>query len=603
MAPRRWKIVARAALAVGLCAGGCGRRGVEVLRPPLPVLRRVPARAVAEPVELSCHHLMLHAETNNYRPGAGTDPPAWLEAERFTELYREYLAEAGLFEDVLVTPPRGASELFVVCRPRLTLRQYVRPSLGGTVLSLGTGLIYTVLGGSAHYRYVDLEWALDVLSPSGRPIATYHSSSRCPERLATAGRDQLGPLIGYALTRTLEDVTNRISADNDLLMRALSADMTAKGAVPLADTRIHVRVSQPRQIVLHAARARLTGQVVGVEPNRPVRLTWHVNGTRGGVVPLTDTHAESVKEFAFTAPMPEGVARVALTVSDAAAGMSDELTRTEVAYVCVPHDKPTPEVRKRWAVVIGISDYAHSGKAFPKLQYAARDAKAFADFLLSERSGGFEPERVLCLLDRRATLGQVRHALFEFLAKAGRDDLVVIFFSGHGLPQTGTDNFFMLCHDTRPERLASTSFPMWDIDTALRRFVRAERVVVFADACHAGAIASPDGTRGDDGNPVHQYLRQLALARTGRLIFTASEVRELSHESAKWGGGHGVFTHFLLRGLRGEADADRNRIVDVGEVVEYVRAQVAHATGGKQHPDPSGQFDRKLPLAVLPKTK
>ena len=288
---------------------------------------------------------------------------------------------------------------------------------------------------------------------------------------------------------------------------------------------------------------------------------------------------------------------------DAAGGPPAELARTEVAYLCVPRDKPAPEVRNRWAVVIGISDYAHSSKAFPKLKYAARDAKAFAEFLLSERSGGFEPERVLCLIDRQATVGQVRHALFEFLAKAGRDDLVVVFFSGHGLPQAGTDNFFMLCHDTRPERLASTSFPMWDIDTALRRFVRAQRVVVFADACHAGAIASPDGTRGDGENPVHQYLRQLALAQTGRLIFTASEVRELSHESPKWGGGHGAFTYFLLRGLTGEADADGNRIVDVGEIVEYVRSQVARATGGKQHPDPSGQFDRKLPLAVLPKPK
>ncbi len=584
-----------------LSAAGCGSRGLEVLRPPLAVLRSVPAQAVVEPAELTCHQFTLDAETNDYRPNPDSAKPRWLTGRRFTGLYREYVADAGLFEDVVTETPRGPSDVYLVCRPRLTLKQYVRPSLSGTVLTLGTGLIYTFLGGSAHYRYVDLELAMDVLSPSGRPIATYHCCSRCPEKLATDGEDQLGPLVGYALTRTLEDVTNRISADNDLLMRALSADMTAKGVVPVVGGRMRIRISHPSRVILSAPSARLAGQVIGVD--RPVKLTWDLNGTRGGTVPLTDTSAPSVKEFAFTALFQEGVAKIALSVCDADGKQQAELARTEVAYLCVSRERPTPEVRKRWAVVIGISRYAHGGKVFPELKYAARDAKAFTEFLRSERSGGFGPQRVLCLLNEQATAGQVRHALFEFLAKAEKDDLVVIFFSGHGMPQTGTDNFFMLCHDTRPERIASTSFPMWDMDTALRRFVRAQRVVVFADACHAGAISPGAGVRGDGDNPVHQYLRQLALAQAGRLIFTASEVRELSHESKKWGGGHGAFTHFLLKGLNGEADADKNYVVDVGEIVEYVRSKVAAATSGKQHPDPSGRYDRKLPLAILPRGK
>ncbi|MGB2821795.1 MAG: caspase family protein [Phycisphaerae bacterium] len=601
MTSRPWRSVEVAALAAMLSAAGCATKGLEVLRPPLPVLSSVPARAVVEPAELICHQFALDAETNDYRPSGGSATPRWLVGERFTELYREYVAEAGLFEDVVTEAPRDRSDLYLVCRPRLTLKQYVSPSLSGTVLTLGTGLIYTFLGGSAHYRYVDLELAMDVLSPSGRPIATYHCCSRCPEKLATDGEDQLGPLVGYALTRTLEDVTNRISADNDLLMQALSADMTAKGVVPIVGGRMRIRISHPSQVILSTASARIAGQVIGVD--RPVRLTWDLNGTRGGTVPLTDTGAPSVKEFAFTTFCREGVAKIALSVCEAGGERQAELARTEMAYLCVPREQPAPEIRKRWAVVIGISQYAHGGKAFPELKYAARDAEAFTEFLRSDRSGGFEPQRVLCLMNAKATVRQVRHALFEFLAKADKDDLVVIFFSGHGMPQPGTDNFFMLCHDTQPERLASTAFPMWDIDTALRRFVRAQRVVVFADACHAGAISSPEGVRGDGDNPVHQYLRQLALAQAGRLIFTASEVRQLSHESRKWGGGHGAFTHFLLTGLNGEADADGDHVVDVGEIVEYVRSKVAAATGGKQHPDPSGQYDRKLPLAVIPRAK
>jgi hypothetical protein len=595
------RLGAAAVVATAFALAGCGRKGLRVLRPPLPVLKGVPTLAVLDPPVLTRHDFMLNPETNRYRPGREPADLRWLRTDRVGTLSREYLRQAQLFRDVATCPPHDPSAVYLVCRPRWTLRQYVRPSLSGTVLTLGTGLIYAVLGGSAHYRYVELELAVELQTPSGRPIANYVCASRSPEEAVTESADQLGPLVSYAFTRALEEAANRVSADNDLLMRALSADMSVRGARPVSHGRMRITIHRPKGVILRTRTARIGGQIIGVD--RPVKLTWSLNGTPGGAVALTDTAAASVKEFSFVAPLQGGLAKIALTLTDAApGGTPTELAHKETAYLCVARDEVAPEIRKRWAVVIGISKYAHGRGAFADLKYAARDARAFHAFLRSPASGGFAPERTLCLLDERATVHEIRHALFEFLAKADRDDLVVIFFSGHGMPQPGSDNFFMLCHDTRPDRLASTSFPMWDIDTALRRFVRAQRVIVFADACHAGAICPAPGVRGQGPNPVHQYLRQLALAQPGRLIFTASEARELSHESDKWGGGHGAFTHFLLRGLNGEADADDNGIVDVGEIVEYVRAKVAKATGGKQHPDPSGQYDRKLPLAVWTKS-
>ncbi len=604
MRPTRYRHVAlaiAAAVCMPLC--GCGREPLTVLRPPLPALREVPARAVVEPARLVQHRFALDAASEAYRPVPDAPPVAWLTEQRFSAICRQYLAAAGLFRGVEAAAPigPGGTEPYLLCRPRVTVGERVRPSISGTMLTVGTGLIYNFLGGSAEYRHVDVDLALEVAAPSGRPLATYHCTGRSPERLATDAPDQLGPMISHALTRALEDASSRISADNDLLMRGLSADMAAKGALPIAGGRMRIVVARPKGVILRQSTAMLTGQVLGVD--RPIELAWSLNGTPGGTVSLTDSAAASAKDFSVAVPLPEGLAQLALSVRDARPGRAAELARTEIAYLRVGGQGPAPEVRKRWAVVIGVSRYAHGGEAFPQLQYAARDAEAFHKFLRSKQSGGFAPERTLLLLNERATTGEVRHALFEFLARADRDDLVVVFFSGHGMPQPGTDNFFMLCHDTHPDRLASTAFPMWDIDTALRRFVRARRVVVFADACHAGAMAAPDGTRSAAQNPVHQYLRQLALARPGRLIFTASEARELSHEGRQWGGGHGVFTHFLLRGLGGEADADRDGVVSAGEVLEYVRRNVARETDGKQHPDPSGQFDRALPLAVVPGEK
>jgi uncharacterized caspase-like protein len=122
--------------------------------------------------------------------------------------------------------------------------------------------------------------------------------------------------------------------------------------------------------------------------------------------------------------------------------------------------------------------------------------------------------------------------------------------------------------------------------------------VVFADACHSGAAAGETpGAKGPAENAVHEYLRQLALARPGRMIFTASARREQSFEKEQLGGG--VFTHYLLTGLRGDADADHDGLVTADEIVQYVRSRVPAATEGRQNPGISGLYDKRLPLAVV----
>ena len=141
---------------------------------------------------------------------------------------------------------------------------------------------------------------------------------------------------------------------------------------------------------------------------------------------------------------------------------------------------------------------------------------------------------------------------------------------------------------------------MWDIETALSRYIRAERVVLIADACHSAGVGSDFATRAItvEGNPVNRYLMQLSKSGKGRAIFTASEVGERSQESKNWGGGHGVFTYFLLEGLRGKADVNKNGIVTLGEAMDYTDERVRRATRNKQHPDTSGNFDRNLPLSA-----
>ena len=257
-------------------------------------------------------------------------------------------------------------------------------------------------------------------------------------------------------------------------------------------------------------------------------------------------------------------------------------------------------IGKRWAVVIGISKYQHSGKGIPPLKFALNDATTFMDFLHSSQGGGFNPARTKLLTDEQATTRNIRSALYTFLKQAGKDDLVIIYFAGHGAPEPGCpDNLYLISYDTDPKDMASTAFPMWDMETALKRYIVAERVVILADACHSGGVGGEAGLRSvGSNNMINTYLANLQKTKPGRAIITASEANQLSREGDQWGG-HGVFTYFLLKGLKGEADADGNGVVTISEAFSYVYNKVRRATNSQQHPNVQGKFDRNLPLAVI----
>jgi uncharacterized caspase-like protein len=262
--------------------------------------------------------------------------------------------------------------------------------------------------------------------------------------------------------------------------------------------------------------------------------------------------------------------------------------------------KPSAVKPQGWAVVIGISKYKYSAGIFPELHYAASDAEAFYNLLRSPEGCGLPAERIYFLKDEMATLENIRYAFFDFLKQALEEDCVMVYFSGHGTPEKDNpDNLYLVAHDTKPERITSTAFPMWDIEIALSRHIKSDKVIVFADACHSAGITGDIATRSIyKKNMVNKYLLGVAQGKNGRAIFTASKAGELSQESKQWGGGHGVFTYFLIQGLKGKADINENNIVTLGEIIDFVGENVRRATNNTQHPDTAGIFAREIPIVA-----
>jgi tetratricopeptide (TPR) repeat protein len=256
----------------------------------------------------------------------------------------------------------------------------------------------------------------------------------------------------------------------------------------------------------------------------------------------------------------------------------------------------------RWAIIVGISKYQHAGM---NLKWAHRDAEELYQLLLTPAGGSFAADHVQLLVDAQATAQAISRALRSFLKKPAKDDVVLIYFACHGGPDPDRpNNLYLLTHDTDPDDIAGTALPMREIDLSLRENLLAERVVILADTCHSAGIGGGIGRRSAtvDAGVVNAYLDALSAARGGLALLTSAEASETSQEDARWGGGHGVFTHYLLEGMRGAADGfnqPRDGKVAVGELFDYVRHQVQQATGNSQHPAiGSNPFDRDLPLAI-----
>ena len=256
---------------------------------------------------------------------------------------------------------------------------------------------------------------------------------------------------------------------------------------------------------------------------------------------------------------------------------------------------------QRWAVVIGVSDYLDS--RVPALRYASKDAESFYSWLVSPEGGRYAPQRVKLLVDDDATNGNIKQALYKWLGQAIEEDQVTIFFAGHGSPNSPDtpENLFLLPYDVNYESIESSGFPMWDIETALHRFIKAKKVTVIADACHSGGIGKSydvvsRANRALQVNRINSGLQNLSKVGDGVAVISASGDGEFSREGEEWGGGHGVFTHFLLEGLKGDADYNSDKDVTLGELIPYISEKVRRATRSAQSPTVSGRFDPAMSI-------
>lgn len=289
-------------------------------------------------------------------------------------------------------------------------------------------------------------------------------------------------------------------------------------------------------------------------------------------------------DFSERLALREGVNEITITAFDA-----NNVSSTRGLKVTRIADRG-----KIWAAVIGISQY----KKAPALMYADQDAHAFYTYL--QQQVGVPQENIMLLTNQQATLVDVKRALgTELKRKAGQNDTVIIYFAGHGAPETDANSpdedgleKYLLVHDADPEDLYTTGLPMREVEGIFQRLA-AERVIFIADTCFSGATTGRTFSTGSrrTGLVSEAFLTRLSKAK-GRVVLAASRANEVSAESDQLR--HGVFTYYLLEGLGGRADLDGDRVITIDEIYNYVSQKVPAATNQNQHPVKKGEVDGQL---------
>jgi uncharacterized caspase-like protein len=299
---------------------------------------------------------------------------------------------------------------------------------------------------------------------------------------------------------------------------------------------------------------------------------------------------------------------IEITATDASHN-AERLVINVLREVVIAKEEPKiPEVKvfkgyQVWAAVIGISEY--KSPDIPSLRFADRDAESFYQFLitpLEEGGRGVPKTNIRKLINKEATKTNIQEAIFDFMKNALEEDVAIIYFAGHGAPDPTRPNVpYLLSYDSDLSRPGATAVKMQEVQDAIRDYIKAKKITVFADACHSAGVSTNVTMRGIASSElINQFLEEIAKAGSSVLTFSASESKEYSQESQNWGGGHGVFTFHILEGLKGKADSDDDKIVRLGELVDYVNQSVRRDTKSMQHPTASPTpWDRNLPFSIV----
>ena len=213
-----------------------------------------------------------------------------------------------------------------------------------------------------------------------------------------------------------------------------------------------------------------------------------------------------------------------------------------------------------YAVFVGISEYEEPGN---NLTYCHRDAIEMYEMLKVHTTHN----KILLLINEQAKHNNIVYYTKQLFQRAQPDDIVIFYFSGHG-----SRNVFFTYNKALTFSTLKSIFKQ----------CKAKRKFIFADACFAGALRQT----GNQTAPVNSNIGNNVL------LFLSARSDQYARENSLLG--NGIFTYFLLAGLKGGADINDDHVITARELFDFVHPKVKEKTNGDQVPVMWGHFDENM---------
>ncbi|MCI0559150.1 MAG: caspase family protein [Nitrososphaera sp.] len=254
-------------------------------------------------------------------------------------------------------------------------------------------------------------------------------------------------------------------------------------------------------------------------------------------------------------------------------------TRKVLAYLVDDKLKLLQEpYRRSRAIIVAINDYdrkhdkLHRGATgLRPLEQMVSDAEQLAKVLT-----GLGFEEILLLRNEEAESGRIEDLLKEFW-KGGKyedTDRLFFYFGGHGV--TFERSGFLATYDYDESKPPLTAVALDDLVNRHAKNISSRHMLFAIDACYSGlALASTLEDSGErrpavNSENIVSIILSDAKDRGRNLLLAGTGDEKAVYQSG------GVFTRALVRGLKGDADTDRNGVIQFPELGNFIRNAVTH---------------------------
>lgn len=252
----------------------------------------------------------------------------------------------------------------------------------------------------------------------------------------------------------------------------------------------------------------------------------------------------------------------------------------EPKYVIQLPENIKPEYQyNRWGLIIGMEKNLH----LPEVVYAKKDALIVKDYLT--RILGVPEGNIVTILDDQATNAQLESYINQYFPpNIQKDSILYVYFVGHGLTGLKNGEPYLLLKEGDPKAVEATGYPLKKFYKELDS-LKNSMTYVFLDTCFSGSasrkaewLLPKTETKSSVSKSISIDSKKVISIHAA----TDSQINKAYHAMQ-----HGLFTYYLLRGIRGEADTNSDNTISVKEVYSYVFQNVlngAKQMGGEQTP-------------------